>query len=216
MKYIKTLSSKKYFKWVFVLFILSIILIENKWFGQAHFKEVSGGLQMIDMNFYNSAETIDQYLTTLGEKGRSAYQLLLYLDFGLIATLFLFLSTKIYRLLDKTGLLQKFNWLLLLPFARSVFDIIETSAMLANTTIFPNDWLPLLYLAEISTPLKWGFLFATVIASLSLMIFNLVNQLKTKQVIPGIISGIKSKYDQMELQTQKIIKKLIPNETNGY
>lgn len=114
MEIVKKLSEKKYFKWVMFGFISSVILIENQWFGQEYLRKITGGVGMIDMNFFNSPGDIFNYLTGIGVAGRNVYLRLLGLDFLLIISFFIFTAVIIYRLINSINLSGNYTWLIFL------------------------------------------------------------------------------------------------------
>lgn len=177
---IKKLAEKKNNRKVSLFFICTIVLMENKWFGQEYFKSITNGLNMIDMSFFNRPSQISSYLATIGGIGREAYLLLLALDFLLVISFFLLQSTMIIRLLKKWESGDKLKWLWLLPFGRGIFDVIENICMICNTLIFPHKFNLCLSLASIATVIKWVFFWITIIVLITLIIVNLVSFVKQK------------------------------------
>lgn len=168
------ISQRKIFPWVIILFLGSVILIENPWIGQPSLARVTDGLQMIDMNYYNSPASITQYLRDLGSVGRSIYLRLLLFDNLLIIMLAAFSAGLIYRLVKANAVYKKWIWLILLPFYRGLWDFLETGAMMINVAIFPKSFMLTIYTAVISTPLKWLFFCATMLSILILWILYLI------------------------------------------
>lgn len=160
--FIKTLTDKKYNKYVNMAFMGTMILMSNGRFGQKYFATITNGLKMIDMNFYNSFSEIESYLMVLGAKGRSSYLLLLNLDLLLVVTFFLLQATLIIKLLNSMKVSEKYQWLIVLPLARSVMDFIENIAMMINTAGFPAKSAPAIAIASFATPVKWILLWMTL------------------------------------------------------
>lgn len=160
INYVRKISGKKNFKWIVLAFIISMFLIDNPWFGQKHFEAITGGIGMIDMNWFNSPSAILDYLRTIGDNGRHAYRILLGLDSLLIISMFSFSASLIYRSLKSIGISESYVWLIYVPFFRAVFDAIETFAMMINTFIYPGSSAVIISLASVATPLKWIFMVA--------------------------------------------------------
>jgi len=166
--------------WVMLMFFASMFLIENPWFGKGHFKEVTDGTGMLDMNFMNTPGEILNHLQIIGETGREAYLILLLLDFIIIVSFFLLQSTFIVRLLKKASLNYLFEWLMILPITRAVCDVVENVAMMANTNLFPEVMAPLLTLTTVATITKWISFWGIIATLLSLMLLNLYRVLRKK------------------------------------
>ncbi len=158
---LKAISTKPLFPWLCALFVGSVILIENRWFGHAHFRSITGGA-MIDMNLINTSTDILRFMDRVGGAGRASYRLLLFLDYILIAMLFLFSAAMLYRLLNAGDLWPQNSWLVLLPLGRGLFDSIETGALLITVLTYPNISLLPVWLAVVSTPAKWLLFFGNI------------------------------------------------------
>lgn len=163
---------------VFLFFVLSVVLMENSWFGQSHLENTTNGLRMIDMNFHNSPDQIIQYLKDLGTNGRSAYQILLGLDYVLILSFGLLQCTLLLGLLRGINVGGKLKYIIMLPILRGLFDVIETTSMLINTSLYNVKIESLLRVASFSTTAKWVFLWATLFGIAILLIANIIQKIK--------------------------------------
>lgn len=175
LEIVKKLTTKKFNKWVRMAFIGSIFLIENKWFGQEYFRQLTGGYSMVDMNMFNTTESITNYLHVIGETGRSAYLILLGMDFILVITFFLLQTTLIEKLLKGLKASHFLRLLILFPLGRGIMDIIENITMVINTTIYPEAIPSILLLSAISTFIKWVCLWGTVVILVILIVLNVRN-----------------------------------------
>ena len=171
-----TQSSKK----ILIFFFASVVVIENHWFGQSHFKELTGGLDMLDMNFSNTVAQTINYLTMLGHQGRDAYLVLLGLDFLIIASFGLLQISFMLRLLKGLQCDYPLKWCVMFPLARGLFDVIETVCMIVNVISFPGQISATLYLAACATPLKWVSLWMTVAMLVIFLLANTANKIRAK------------------------------------
>jgi len=171
-----TQSSRK----IIIFFFASVVLIENRWFGQAHLRELTGGVGMLDMNFANTVAQTINYLTMLGHQGRDAYLVLLGLDFLIIASFGLLQISFMLRLLKGLQLDYPLKWCVIFPLARGMFDVIETVSMIVNVISFPGQIPVTLYLAACATPLKWVSLWMTVAMLVIFLLANAVSKIRAK------------------------------------
>lgn len=161
-----------------LFFLLSIILMENSWFGQQNLEHITNGLRMIDMNFFNSADQIFKYLGNLGIQGRRAYKLLLAMDYIMIASFGLLQCSLLLALLRRIKANDTWKLIVLLPVLRGFFDLIETTLMLINTSLFNLRIEVLLKIVSFSTSAKWIFLWVTLLAIGILLIVNVIKKIK--------------------------------------
>ena len=173
-------STKEHSRKVIIFFVISVVIMENRWFGQSHLKELTGGVGMIDMNFANSVTQIISYLTELGQQGRDAYLVLLGLDFLIIASFGLLQISFMFRLLKGLQLDYPLKWCVIFPLARGLFDVIETVSMAMNVMSFPGQISATLYLAACATPLKWVSLWITVAVLIVLLLANAVSKIRAR------------------------------------
>lgn len=178
---IQSLSGKYSFPWLFLCLVASVFLLQNPWFGQEHLKNLTGGYNMIDMQFYNSPEEIRHYLDALQQEGRSAYRLLLGFDFFFILSLMGVVEVLLYKLSTRSGLKRTFTLVRWLPLGGACFDLLETSSMLVNSSIYPGNFTPSIYMSTFSTPLKWGFMAATLVSVTILLLLNLPHRIQNRK-----------------------------------
>lgn len=173
-------STKQSSKKILIFFFGSVVVMENHWFGQSHFKELTGGLDMLDMNFSNTVAQTINYLTMIGQQGRDAYLLLLILDFLIIASFGLLQISFMLRLLKGLQLDYPLKWCVIFPLARGMFDVIETASMIVNVLGFPGQIPVTLYLAACATPLKWMSLWITVVLLVVFLLANAASKIRAK------------------------------------
>ena len=173
-------STKQCSRKIIMFFFVSVCLIENRWFGQSHLKELTGGIGMLDMNFANSVTQTINYLTMLGQQGRNAYLVLLVLDFFIIASFGLLQISFMLRLLKGLQLDYPLKWCVIFPLARGLFDVIETVCMIVNVISFPGQISATLYLAACATPLKWMSLWMTVAMLVIFLFANVASKIRRR------------------------------------
>ena len=173
-------STKEHSRKVIIFFFISVVIMENRWFGQSHFKELTGGLDMLDMNFANTVTQTINYLTMIGQQGRDAYLLLLGLDFLIIASFGLLQISFMLRLLKGLQRDYPLKWCIIFPLARGGFDIVETVSMMMNVINFPGQIPVTLYLAACATPLKWISLWITVALLVAFLLANIAQNVRKK------------------------------------
>lgn len=172
------LSTKKYNKYIMGAFFISSFLIKNDFFGQGHLAEITGGLRMIDMKFFNTSNQIIIYLQSLRQTGRESYLLLLGLDMLLIVSFFLMQGTLAIKLLRGVNAVDEYQWIVFIPLAQSVMDAFENFAMMVNTIIYPAQVSPALTIAKYATPAKWVFMWLNVSILVYLILLNIVARFK--------------------------------------
>lgn len=177
---IKKLSEKKYNKFVIIGFFISVFLIENSFFGKGYLENIVANFKMADMNFFNSVDSLIHYLESLGEVGRRGYLTLLSFDFILIVSFFLLQATLIIKLLRGLDQVEKFKWLIVIPFLRSVFDFIETVSLFTATKKFPDPAIIALKISCIATPMKWISMFTGLTLLVTLILINLLRIIQRK------------------------------------
>lgn len=179
---VRLLAQKKYNRFVIVSFVASIITMENRLFGLGYWESTIKGFKMLDMNFYNSRSETLNYLSELGEIGRMGYITLLGFDFILIATFFLLQGTIIIRLLERVKHAERFQWIIMVPFCKSVMDLLETISLMISTICYPRVVSAVLWIAMIATPVKWVFFWMTLLILIILLTINLfvLINIKTK------------------------------------
>ena len=96
-------------------------------------------------------------MTNLGESGREAYLLLSVLDFIIIISFALLQIMLIYKLSRalKFSNVNVVIYLLSLPIARSLFDMVENLAFIHTTITFPAVNQYIIQIACVFKGLKW-------------------------------------------------------------
>jgi len=178
---IRILSKKAYNKYIMISFMTTMYLMENNFFGKGYIKKIIPDFKMLDMNFFNTPYEITSYLINIGEFGRDKYLYLLSIDVILIIVLCILQATLIRKLLKGIEKIERYEWLVILPFLRSGADFIETLSYMTLTKLFPIYPKLLLYTGTIFTSVKWIFMAAIIIVIIGLLALNIKNLIKEKK-----------------------------------
>jgi hypothetical protein len=148
---LEILATKKHMTLIFSVLAIILIFMEKGPFGTNKLKQLSGGKGMLDMQFGYSASEVYSMLDIIGNNGQQLYIKLLCLDFlfMIFYTLFQFLIVGV--LIKKTGLNDYFKIVNILPFLRSVLDIIENLFLLKILLSFPSRMFALVNISSIIT-----------------------------------------------------------------
>jgi hypothetical protein len=177
----RILSKKTYNKYIMISFMTTMFLMENNLFGKGYIKKIIPDFKMLDMNYLNTPGEITSYLVNIGELGRDKYLYLLSIDLVLIIVLCVLQSTLIRKLLKGIEKIDKYEWLIVLPFLRSGADFFETLSYMTLTKVFPSAPKILLYTGTIFTTVKWIFMAAIVIVIIGLLGLNIRNLIREKK-----------------------------------
>lgn len=189
-KLIDKISQKKYIKFIYLGFFSSMFLIKNPIFGEGKFKEITNGVKLLDSNFYNSYSDILNFFSSIGVHGLRSYSIVLLLDFIVIITFLLFNSTLILRLVSNVNNEKKYQLLLLLPFAKGIFDFFENMSLILSINLSKASFL--IRIAQISTPIKWIFFALTITLLIALTFVVLYNKIKRHKGIESLNNNKKS------------------------
>ena len=178
---IRFLSKKAYNKYIMISFMSTMFLMENNIFGKGYIKKVIPDFRMLDMNFFNTPVEVTTYLINIGEFGRSKYIYLLFIDLILIIVLCVLQATLIRKLLKGIEKVERYEWLVIIPFLRSAADFVETLSYMTLTKLFPSTPKFLLQIGTVFTTVKWIFMAAIVVVILGLLALNIKNLIKEKK-----------------------------------
>lgn len=128
---------------------------------------------ILDLKFSYAVNQAYHILETLGENGRNAYKLnILFIDMPYALT-YGFVYAFIILMLLKTTTLKKLNYLYLIPFFISWFDILENSGIVLMLQKYPIKLDNICNVTSIFTSLKWIFATITFLIIVTLLI-NLI------------------------------------------
>lgn len=169
------------FSYVVLLLALFLIMFTTMRHAAKQVKIISGGTGILDLNFFNSKELTMQTLQELGQKGRDFYLTKFFIvDFFYPITYAAFYGITILYVIEKIRKYSKVVKLLaLIPVCGMCFDWSENVFISILLIIFPNDCTLLYILANISTILKFCFVYlavATIIILVGLVIMKKIHK----------------------------------------
>lgn len=176
IRFFNRFANQKFFRLVMLLFFVSIFIVNNQWFGQKHLEQVTGGLGMIDMHAFKSANGIHDHLEAMGVEGRLVYLTVLKLDYLLVLTLGVFQIISILRLAKDMS--KKLQMLIVFPITRGIIDGAENLLLHAATAMYPSKNLLMLKVASGLIFLKWVAFWITIAILLSLVTLNIYQKIK--------------------------------------
>lgn len=148
---LEILATKKYITPIITILAIILILMEKGPFGAAKLRQLTGGTGMLDMLFGYSVSQVYSMLEIIGNAGQQIYIELLYLDFAFMIFYTLFQSFIITALIKKARLNDYFKILNILPFLRSILDIIENFFILKILFHYPLKMITLVNISSIIT-----------------------------------------------------------------
>lgn len=146
---------------IFLFLILSVMQVGP--YSIEKLSEASGGIGMLDMKFGYSEILVNRMMENLGDVGRQLYMKLLCIDFLFVIVFMLLQVILISVLLPAAGTGASRRMLMLLPFVRSAFDILENSLLLVILTSYPSRHAALIWSASLMTILKWIVFFVIIV-----------------------------------------------------
>jgi hypothetical protein len=155
----------------FMLFFLVTILITMQ-FGTNGMKKFDSTAEMLDMsNFGYSVTAVYGLLTRLGATGRLIYIQQLGIDILFAVIFALFQSVMISGLIKRSHAGDRWKILNLLPFLRSLLDLIENGLLLYIIIQFPVEFPALATAASLVTISKWIIYYLVMAALISLGVY---------------------------------------------
>jgi len=142
--------------------------------------QVSGEAQSPDLSFFYTPKQLVQMASEYGSAGRQAYirtRWTFDLVFPLVYSAFLTvgISWFINRLDGFSGFWLHTN---LLPVLAGLFDLLENTGTSMSMALYPTQVPGWLFLASISTPIKWSYLTGSFILYFGLAAIFLFRKLK--------------------------------------
>ena len=138
-----------------VLFLISYFLINGDAFGSGYIRQITGGVDILDLYFYYPPQKVYEVLGLLGEAGRNAYLTVNLMDFfyPIIYTAFFCISMCLtYTFIYPPE--SKRNWLLLLPLVTLLADYGENICIRNMLLNYPTQLQGFPLAATLLTPLK--------------------------------------------------------------
>lgn len=181
IKFFKKYTNPKSFKISMLVFFIAVFIIDNQWFGQRHLTQVTEGVNMVDMNILNSVKGIYNQLASMGIEGRLIYKTLLKLDYFLIIALGIFQIIALLRLVESTRISSKWEYLIILPICRGLFDGMENILLYNATIMYPSKNVLLLKVVANLIFIKWIAFWLTIGALLCLVVVNMYKLIKKRR-----------------------------------
>jgi hypothetical protein len=173
MKWLNRLSDRAYSfaskqTFFFLFFFLAVILITMQ-FGTTGMKKFDSTAELLDMNrFGYSAAVVTGLLTRLGSTGRLIYIQQLGIDILFAVVFALFQSVMISGLIKRSQAGDRWKILNLLPFLRSLLDLVENGLLLSIIFRFPVENPALTAAASTVTIAKWIIYYLVMAALITL------------------------------------------------
>jgi hypothetical protein len=188
MKWLNRLSDRAYSfaskqTGFFLLFLLVVILITMQ-FGTNGMKKFDPTAELLDMSKLGYSVTmVYGLLSRLGATGRLIYIQQLGIDILFAVVFALFQSVMISGLIRRSQAGDRWKILNLLPFARSLLDLVENGLLLSIIFRFPVENLPLVTTASTVTTAKWIIYYMVVVT-----LFSLGTYMTSKSLPKGKLS----------------------------
>lgn len=159
----------------FVLFIITLVVINGKYIGVEKLKEISNGVGILDMEFMYSVSKSIEIVDKLTDAGRSFYlSHIIPLDIIFPLTYMLFFSSVIIFLINRLNSVKKINNLIYLPLVAMSLDYLENIMAIIILKSYPNKLLVLYSFLNVFTLLKFIALILIVIIISVLIIIIIV------------------------------------------
>jgi hypothetical protein len=151
--------------------------------GKGALKAESGGMDMLDMRFAYSTETVNGMFSALGQDGRMLYVRLLALDVVFAFAFMAFQSFILSALIRRTGVPAPLMRLNLLPVLRSALDLVENAFLILLLSLYRGTAASgisreLIPIASAVTSAKWIVYYAVIA---TLFIFGAISTVCRKE-----------------------------------
>jgi len=132
-----------------------------------------------DTGFFYSIEDFNQAMIQYGQTGRNFYILMRW-TFDVIWPMvyFTFFTTILFHLSSKH--IKNQNYIILVPIAAVIMDLLENLLASINVGIFPNQAVFLLRMLQVFSMLKWISIGLILIAIIYLLILYSIQKTKNK------------------------------------
>lgn len=175
------ISTIKYILIFLVVLLLMGYVSVNNVTGTARFKEISGGIQPLDMKFSYSARDAYDSIKKLGPLGRQFYIKWLLIDFVVSLSTMIFHSVLITYFLEKLSISRKIQKINLLPYIRGIFDYMENCLILIMIFNYPKEFIIIGNIANLMTIIKWILFIISIIVISFLIIITGWKAIKARQ-----------------------------------
>jgi len=151
--------------------ILILLAVEIAFMGfilpgaQAKIEGFSGGVGVLDLTFFPSAEKILADINAYGDEGRAFYrtvELTADILYPISYTLFysLLAAFLLQRAFPANGAIQRLN---VIPFGAWFFDLLENVGLVGLLSVFPAQPVALAWFVTFANGVKWIFAGASVL-----------------------------------------------------
>jgi len=191
MKWLNRLSDRAYScaskQTGFFLLSLLVVILFTMQIGTNGMKKFDSTAEMLDMNKLGySIAIVYRLLTRLGSIGRLIYVQQLGIDILFAVVFALFQSVMISGLIRRSQVGDRWKILNLLPFARSLLDLIENGLLLSIIFRFPVENLILVATASTVTIAKWIIYYMVVVTLFSLGTYSTFKSLPKGKLSPKV------------------------------
>lgn len=142
-----------------ILFFVTVYLINGRPFGMMKLQDITGGVNIPDMEFTYSVGSLYSLLEALGEAGRNFYLTsIIPLDFIFPACYGLFLAILLSYIIRKTDLYETgWRYVVILPVIGALMDYAENFLFLTILLHYPHQMPVIATFASVCTLVKWIF-----------------------------------------------------------
>jgi len=122
----------------------------------------SGILALLDMRFFYTFDEVTEYLTALGETGRTYYLYQKIVDSFFPIGYGLGIALALGYLFRKSDIKNSWHYIILIPIIAAIFDYIENMLLTTQILSFPTISEVIVSIAAITTLIKWIFLLSAI------------------------------------------------------
>ncbi len=122
----------------------------------------SGILAFLDMRFFYTFDDVTEYLTALGETGRTYYLYQKIVDSFFPIGYGLGIALALGYLCKKSDIKNPWHSIILIPIIAAIFDFMENLLLTTQIVSFPSLSELIVSIAAITTLLKWIFLSSAI------------------------------------------------------
>ncbi|MHA1950317.1 MAG: hypothetical protein ACW987_10625 [Candidatus Thorarchaeota archaeon] len=122
----------------------------------------SGILAFLDMRFFYTFDDVTEYLTALGETGRTYYLYQKIVDSFFPIGYGLGIALALGYLCKKSDIKNPWHSIILIPIIAAIFDYIENILLTTQIVSFPTISETIVSVAAITTLIKWIFLLSAI------------------------------------------------------
>ena len=132
----------------------------------------SGILAFLDMRFFYTFDDVTEYLTALGETGRTYYLYQKIVDSFFPIGYGVGSALALGALCRKSDIKNPWRSIILIPIIAAIFDYIENILLTTQIVSFPSTSEVIVSIAAITTLIKWIFLLSAIgVLFVSVLVF---------------------------------------------